>query len=262
MSKPTGKLIRLTANDVGAYTKAESDNKIADAKKAGTDAQTTANTANTNATNANNNANGWVPNTRKVNNKALSADITITAGDVGAYTKAESDTKIADAKKAGTDAQTAANAASTNATNANNNANGRVPNTRKVNNKPLSVDITITAGDVGALTQAVADMRYQPKGSAARYVMRLIGTYAGPDGAGTITLSESITGKWFACLNRIDSNVLTLPVLVPSDGILFGVDATGTKGSSGMRIKMSNGGKTLNFSDMWYFKPEKLYVWE
>lgn len=99
MSKPTGKLIRLTANDVGAYTKAESDNKIADAKKAGTDAQTTANTANTNATNANNNANGRVPNTRKVNNKALSADITITAGDVGAYTKAESDTKIADAKK-------------------------------------------------------------------------------------------------------------------------------------------------------------------
>lgn len=157
MSKPTGKLIRLTASDVGAYTKAESDTKIADAKKAGTDAQATANTANTNATNANSNANGRVPNTRKVNNKALSADITITAGDVGSYTKAESDTKIADAKKAGTDAQTTANTANSNATNANNNANGRVPNTRKVNNKPLSADITITAGDVGAYTKAETD---------------------------------------------------------------------------------------------------------
>ncbi|MGO2335559.1 phage tail protein [Providencia sp.] len=40
-------------------------------------------------------------------------------------------------------AQTAAN-------NANTNANGRVPNTRKVNNKPLNTDITLNAADVGA----------------------------------------------------------------------------------------------------------------
>ncbi|EOD2819786.1 hypothetical protein ACJLWH_000564 [Providencia stuartii] len=81
---------------------------IADAKKAGTDAQSTAdsaasavsaaqntaNAANAAATNANNNANSRVPNTRKVNGKALSTDITITAGDVGSYTKAEVDNKI------------------------------------------------------------------------------------------------------------------------------------------------------------------------
>lgn len=72
-------------------------------------AQNSANAANTAATNANNNANGRVPSSRKVNNKPLSADITLSAGDVGAYTKAETDTKVADAKKAGTDAQATAN---------------------------------------------------------------------------------------------------------------------------------------------------------
>ncbi|CAG9412111.1 TPA: phage tail protein [Providencia alcalifaciens] len=152
--------ITLNAGDVGAYTKAEADTKIADAKKAGTDAQATANAANTAATNANNNANSRVPNTRRVNNKPLSADITLSAADVGAYTKAETDIKVADAKKAGTDAQVTANAANTAATNANNNANGRVPNTRKVNNKPLSTDITLSAGDVGAYTKTESDARY------------------------------------------------------------------------------------------------------
>ncbi|HHR6395121.1 TPA: phage tail protein [Providencia alcalifaciens] len=100
-----------------------------------------------------------VPITRRVNNKQLNTDITLNAGDVGAYTKAEADTKIADAKKAGTDAQATANAANTAATNANNNANSRVPNTRRVNNKPLSTDITLTAGDVGAYTKAEVDSR-------------------------------------------------------------------------------------------------------
>lgn len=39
--------------------------------------------------NANNNANARVPQTRRVNGKALTADITLVANDVGAYTKAE-----------------------------------------------------------------------------------------------------------------------------------------------------------------------------
>ncbi|HEM8290998.1 TPA: phage tail protein [Providencia stuartii] len=144
-NKPLSTDITLSAGDVNAYTKTETDTKVADAKKAGTDAQTTANNANTAATNANNNANGRVPSTRKVNNKPLSTDITLSAGDVGAYTKTETDTKVADAKKVGTDANT--------------NANGRVPNTRKVNNKPLSADITLSAGDVGAYTKAETDTK-------------------------------------------------------------------------------------------------------
>ncbi|WP_237613297.1 phage tail protein [Pectobacterium parmentieri] len=130
--------IALGAGDVGAYTKAETDTRV-------TAATTAANNAATAATNANTNANGRVPSGRTVNGKALSADIALGAGDVGAYTKVETDTRV-------TAATTAANNAATAATNANTNANGRVPSGRTVNGKALSADIVLTAGDVGALT--------------------------------------------------------------------------------------------------------------
>ncbi|MFJ5472190.1 phage tail-collar fiber domain-containing protein [Pectobacterium carotovorum] len=94
---------------------------------------------------ANDNANGRVPSGRRVNGKALTADITLGAGDVGAYTKLETDTAVSVAT-------TAANTAATAAANANTNANGRVPSGRTVNGKALSADIVLTAGDVGALT--------------------------------------------------------------------------------------------------------------
>ena len=158
-------------------------------------AQNSANAANTAATNANNNANGRVPSSRKVNNKPLSADITLSAGDVGAYTKAETDTKIADAKKAGTDAQTKANAANTAATNANSNANARVPSTRKVNNKPLSTDISLTAGDVGAYTKAEVDTKLKAAGISA---VRLGSEVSqGKTGAFSLGNGEVVTGLTF-----------------------------------------------------------------
>ncbi|HGN2268920.1 TPA: phage tail protein [Proteus mirabilis] len=168
--KPLSADISLTAGDVGAATPAQ----VNEAKTAASNAQTTANsgvskadaaqktandavskanTAQTTANNANTNANGRVPNTRKVNGKPLSADISLTAGDVGAATPAQ----VNEAKTAASNAQTAAN-------NANTNANGRVPNTRKVNGKPLSADVSLTAGDVGALTETRANNLYQPKG--------------------------------------------------------------------------------------------------
>ncbi|WP_440866505.1 phage tail protein [Symbiopectobacterium purcellii] len=54
---------------------------------------------------ANDNANGRVPSGRTVNGKALSADITLGAGDVGAYSKQEIDTalnsKVAGVKQTG-----------------------------------------------------------------------------------------------------------------------------------------------------------------
>lgn len=120
---------------------------------------------------ANTNANSRVPSTRKVNNKPLSTDITLTAGDVGAATPAQVNeaktaasnaqttansgvSKADAAQKTANDAVSKANAAQTAANNANTNANGRVPSTRKINNKPLSADITLTAGDVGAATPA------------------------------------------------------------------------------------------------------------
>ncbi|EQC3293105.1 phage tail protein [Proteus mirabilis] len=89
--------ITLNAGDVGASTPAQ----VNEAKIMATNAQNTANsavtkanTAQTTANNANNNANGRVPNTRKVNGKALSADITLNAGDVGAYNRSEVDSRI------------------------------------------------------------------------------------------------------------------------------------------------------------------------
>ncbi|WP_237386156.1 phage tail protein [Xenorhabdus sp. Sc-CR9] len=47
---------------------------------------------------ANNNANGRVPAGRKVNGKALHADISLNAGDVGAYNKGETDARVNEAK--------------------------------------------------------------------------------------------------------------------------------------------------------------------
>ncbi|MEY0514456.1 hypothetical protein AB7315_13760 [Providencia manganoxydans] len=174
MSKPTGKLIRLTAASVGSYTKAEIDSKVADAKKAGTDANT--------------NANGRVPTSRKINGKPLTTDISLTAGDVNAYTKTETDSKVADAKKAGTDAQTAAN-------NANTNANARVPSTRKVNNKSLSTDISLNAGDVGTYTKEEIDTKINTAKNAANPTKRRSIWTGNVDRGGTITLPESINGK-------------------------------------------------------------------
>lgn len=66
-----------------------------------------------------------------------------------------------------TNAQTTANTASIAATDANNNANSRVPSTRKVNNKPLSTDINLTADDVGAYDKSESDTWFQPKGNYA-----------------------------------------------------------------------------------------------
>ncbi|MCT8263984.1 phage tail protein [Proteus terrae] len=198
-NKPLSADISLNASDVGAATPAQVNeaktaasnaqatansgvSKADAAQKTANDAVSKANAAQTAANNANTNANGRVPNTRKVNGKPLSADISLTAGDVGAATPAQ----VNEAKTAASNAQTAAN-------NANTNANGRVPNTRKVNGKPLSGDINLTASDVGALTQAQGDARYQKKGTGQNF--RKIWSGNSWSKGGTITVSEDVRGK-------------------------------------------------------------------
>ncbi|EMH9024373.1 phage tail protein [Proteus mirabilis] len=163
--------ITLNAGNVGAATPAQVNEvktmasnaqntansavtKADNAQKTANDGVSKANTAQTTANNANNNANGRVPNTRKVNGKQLNADITLNASDVGASTPAqvnEAKTMATNAQNTANSAVTKANTAQTTANNANNNANGRVPNTRKVNGKQLNADITLNAGDIGAL---------------------------------------------------------------------------------------------------------------
>ncbi|MGD1335027.1 phage tail protein [Vibrio harveyi] len=71
---------------------------------------------------------GAVPNTRKVNGHALSADISLNAADVGALPDS---TSIPD-------------------------TSNLVPNTRKVNGHALSADISLNAADVGALPDSTS----------------------------------------------------------------------------------------------------------
>ncbi|EHS3398244.1 hypothetical protein AT542_000227 [Escherichia coli] len=103
-----------------------------------------------------------VQDTRKVNNKALSADITLTYSDVNA---------VPTTRKVNNKALSADIALTYSDVNA-------VPTTRKVNNKALSADITLTYSDVSAaaanhkhswsditgapdfITTANADLRY------------------------------------------------------------------------------------------------------
>ncbi|WP_336431491.1 hypothetical protein [Providencia sp.] len=213
MSKPTGKLIRITPANIGA-----------------------------------------VPVGRKVNNKPLSGDISLSAGDVGAYSKTETDTRVADAKTAGTNAQntangaktaadkaqTSANTANTAATNANNNANGRVPSGRKVNGKPLSADITLNAGDVGALTQTTADGRYELKGYDPKYQYITVYSGAGMGANQAITLPQDCRGCWFYIIAKNDS--VSTSTYLPDDNIEVGINS----GASGYaRIRLENNGKTF-----------------
>ena len=76
----------------------------------------------------------YVPTTRKINNKVLSSDITLTASDVSAVPT----TRKVNNKALSSDITLSASDVSA------------VPATRKVNNKALSSDITLTASDVGA----------------------------------------------------------------------------------------------------------------
>ena len=125
---------------------------------------------------------GAVPTSRKVNGKALSSDITLSASDVGArpssWTPSASDVGLgnvgnfkavstvasqglSDTEKsnaranigAGTSSltigTTASTAAAGNHTHTAANV-GAVPTSRKVNGKALSSDITLSASDVGA----------------------------------------------------------------------------------------------------------------
>ncbi|WP_340621235.1 hypothetical protein [Xenorhabdus siamensis] len=172
--------ITLTATDVGAYTKEETDTRIKDGdaqvmnavnskvpltrrindKELVNDITLTATDVDAYTKeetcqlidnihglvkSANNNADSKVPMTRTVNNKALLTDITLTASDIDTYTKGEIDQQIHAVRKLANDA--------------NNNVNGKVPLTRTVNNKALLTDITLTASDICAYSKNEVDSR-------------------------------------------------------------------------------------------------------
>ncbi|WP_274727422.1 phage tail protein [Xenorhabdus bovienii] len=142
--------IKLNAADVGAYTREDTDAHIKDVK-------VLAETANLNATTAIQSAGSRVPLTRKVNDKELSADIKLSAADVNAYSQKEIDDRISDVKTQVGNVNKLAETANQNATTAIQNADSKVPLTRKVNDKELSVDIQLSAADVGAYTKVETD---------------------------------------------------------------------------------------------------------
>ncbi|MCG3469655.1 phage tail protein [Xenorhabdus bovienii] len=149
--------IQLSAADVGAYTKVETDDRISDVKTQVDNVNKLAETANQNATTAIQSADSKVPLTRKVNDKELSADIQLGAADVGAYSQKETDDRISDVKTQVGNVNKLAETANQNATTAIQNADNKVPLTRKVNDKELSVDIKLDAADVGAYSQKETD---------------------------------------------------------------------------------------------------------
>ncbi|MDE9489050.1 phage tail protein [Xenorhabdus bovienii] len=149
--------IKLDAADVGAYNKVETDDRISDVKTQVNNVNKLAETANHNATTAIQSADNKVPLTRKVNDKELSADIKLDAADVGAYNKVETDTHINIVKTQVDNVNKLAETANQNATTAIQNADSRVPLTRKVNDKELSVDIKLDAADVGAYNKVETD---------------------------------------------------------------------------------------------------------
>ena len=95
----------------------------------------------------------FVPKTRTVNTKALSEDISLTAADVGA-----------DATGTATSAVSNHNSD----TNAHNSVLANyVKGTRKINNKALSSDISLSANDVGADAQGSASSAVSSHNSAS-----------------------------------------------------------------------------------------------
>ncbi|MDR2858931.1 MAG: pyocin knob domain-containing protein [Mediterranea sp.] len=91
------------------------------------------------------NFDSYVPITRTVNSKALSANITLAGGDVPltSYTKASSSSAISTS-------DTINSGLGKLEYKIDNPGTGYVPSTRTVNGKALSANITLTASDVGA----------------------------------------------------------------------------------------------------------------
>ncbi|WP_290014401.1 phage tail-collar fiber domain-containing protein [Proteus terrae] len=283
--------ITLTAGNVGASTPAQVNEaktmatnaqntannavtKADNAQKTANDGVSKANTAQTTANNANANANGRVPNTRKVNGKPLSTDITLNAGDVGASTPAQVNeaktmatnaqntannavTKADNAQKTANDGVSKANTAQTTANNANNNANGRVPNTRKVNGKQLNTDITLNAGDVGALTPAQGDVRYKKRGALQQFRKLKQTINANKT---IVTFEENVIGK-----QLFGNGVYMYPVTIlppPHSTMMIWIGADLQK-LWGMKITASADGKKLTLEHPeGYIGAEEFYIYD
>ncbi|CAM3836581.1 phage tail protein [Xenorhabdus thuongxuanensis] len=144
--------IELTASDIHAYNQKETDDLINGVKAQVDNVQQLTNSANNNANTAIKELDKKVPASRKINGKELSADIQLTAEDVDAYNKGETDAQIKDVKAL-------ADIANQRANDALKGVGNSVPSTLKVNGKELLTDIELTAADVGTYNKVEIDDR-------------------------------------------------------------------------------------------------------
>lgn len=161
--------IALSYSDVGAAN--EQHNHSADEISSGTLSIERGGTNASTSTQALENL-GGVPKTRTVNNKTLSSDISLTASDVGAAASGHSHAFSTLTSKP--------------TTLSGYGITDAVPNTRKVNNKALSSDISLTASDVGAATSAQGT-----KADSALQGVKVNGTLVTPDSNKTVNIDAT-----------------------------------------------------------------------
>ncbi|AUR80925.1 tail fiber protein [Vibrio phage Aphrodite1] len=139
---PLTKDITIDVNDNDSYSRTETDNLLNKKfdKTSVSQSTGTSSVAVMSQKVTTDELNKRVPNTRKVNGKPLSSDVSLSPGDVGAYTK----------------------------TQVNDLVNGRVPNGRTVNGKALSSNISLSAADVGAYTKSEVNSRLDDKFDKSR----------------------------------------------------------------------------------------------
>ncbi|QAU04284.1 tail fiber protein [Vibrio phage 2 TSL-2019] len=151
--KPLSSNISLSAGDVGAYTKSEVntrlDEKFDKGRLTGSTGGSTTYVMTQKA--VTDQLNAKVPTSRTINGKPLSSNISLSAANVGAYTKSETDTRLnGKFDKSYISQGTGNNSLYVMSQKAvTDNLNKRVPTSRTVNGKALSSNITLTASDVG-----------------------------------------------------------------------------------------------------------------
>ena len=195
--------VTLTAGDVGSYSNSEITEKRA----------------------------AFIPPTRKIANKPLSADVNVTAADINAYTKAQIDAKIT----------------------------GVLP-TRTINKVPLATNIVLTPGDIGA--PAVADV--VPRTFKVNGVV-LAGsgiTLSGASGSYTKAEFDALLTGYLPLVNKWGLGMRAIPQTSPESG--FYSYTTGGPAGSSAGVKIVAGKGTLAFpSDLpgvWYSKDSTTFT--
>lgn len=221
-----------TAAHANDYTNGQIDSKFNEAKKAGTDAQTTANTALTNAGTAKAAADAAQGDATQALADAAAAQKTIDdykAAHNGDYTNTQIDSAVAAAKKAGTDAQTTANSALSTAQAALPKAGGTMNSGAEIKMNGGSItglaDLTDTSAGNSAANKNYVDSAISA-GIKANDAMQFMGTLgtngtiaALPTTAVVYTTSDAV-----------------LKTLKPQKGHTFKVSTKGTYAGTAARV--------------------------